>query len=265
MPRSPVLPIALSVFVVALLVYLRGLAPGLLWGDSAEMQILAAIGGVAHPTGYPLFTLVGHVFNAIGHGEPAARANLVSATFAAATLALLTLFLIRRGVSAAAAVAGAAVWGLSFTMWSTAQRAEVYSLAAFVALGALWCTLRAFETGARAARLAAGFLLGLTLTGHMAFAPVVAVAGLTLAWRVQRSVGAWIVEEMALLGAFVVGFSLYGYILWADTAGHGLSYLRFVDLAQWPTSPPPAAFRPPLARFWRLLTPRNQYPSLPLP
>src|SRR5438046_9498869 len=95
----------LAVFGLALAGYWRGLAPGLLWGDSAEMQILAAIGGVAHPTGYPLFTLVGHVFNAIGHGEPAARANLVSATFAAATLALLTLFLMRRGVSAAAAVA----------------------------------------------------------------------------------------------------------------------------------------------------------------
>src|SRR5262249_4398324 len=209
MPRSPVYPVALAVFVAALLLYLRGLAPGLLWGDSAEMQILAAIGGVAHPTGYPLFTLVGHVFNAVGRVEPAARAHLVPAAFAAATLALLPVFLVRRGVSAAAAVAAATVWGLSFTFWSTAQRAEVYSLAAFVALAALWCTLRALETGARGARLAAGFLLGLTLTGHMAFAPVVAVAGLTLAWRVLRSGGSWIGEGLALLAAFVLGFSLY--------------------------------------------------------
>src|SRR5262249_9474379 len=150
---------ALLVFVAALLLYLRGMAPGLLWGDSAEMQILAAIGGVAHPTGYPLFTLVARLFVAIGRGEPAAGANLVSAVFAAATLALLTAFLMRRGVGRAAAIGGAMLWGLSFTFWSTAQRAEVYSLATFVALAALWCTLRALEVGGRGVRLAAGLLL----------------------------------------------------------------------------------------------------------
>src|SRR2546429_59871 len=94
-----------AVFAVALAGYRRGLAPGLLWGDSAEMQTLAAVGGVAHPTGYPLFTLVGRIFTAIGRGEPAFRANLLSATFAAATLALLVAFLLRRGAGAAAACA----------------------------------------------------------------------------------------------------------------------------------------------------------------
>jgi len=261
-PRPSVLPVALLVFVAALLVYLRGMAPGLLWGDSAEMQILAAIGGVAHPTGYPLFTGVAHLFTLVGHGEPAQRANLVSAVFAAATLALLVCVLVHRGVSRIAAVAAAIAWGLSFTFWSTAQRAEVYSLASFVALGALWCTLQALEHGGRRARLAAGVLLGLTLAGHMAFAPVIAVAGLTLAWRVPRQ-GAWLADEAALLAAFLLGLSPYAYLVWADTTGHGLSYLKLVDLAQWPTHPPPPEFRPPLARFWWLLTSRNEYPRAP--
>src|SRR5260221_7431042 len=98
-----VLPAA--VFVAALAAYRYGIAPGLLWGDSAEMQILAAIGGVAHPTGYPLFTLVGRLFTGLPGGEPAFRAHPLSATFAAGTLALLVAFLLRRGASAAAACA----------------------------------------------------------------------------------------------------------------------------------------------------------------
>jgi hypothetical protein len=105
--------------------YLWGLAPGLLWGDSAEMQILAGIGGVAHPTGYPLFTLVGRLFTAVPLGDEAWRANLVSAWFAAATLALLVWVLVRRGSKPWAAIGGAAAWGVSFTFWSTAQRSEV--------------------------------------------------------------------------------------------------------------------------------------------
>ena len=256
--------VALAVFALALALYMAGLAPGLLWGDSAEMQILAAIGGVAHPTGYPLFTLVGRVFTAFGDGDPAWRANLLSATFAAATLALLVAFLIRRGVRPAAAFAGAAAWGLSFTFWSTAQRAEVYSLAAFIALGALWCTLSALQHGHRRVRLAAGFLLGLTLTGHMAFAPCVAVAGLTLAWRVPRTGWSWLGDEIALLAVFAAGLSPYAYLLWADQTGHGLDYLKLVEIARWPTGPVPAEFRSPFARFMWLLLGRNDYPAVPL-
>ena len=253
----------LSVFVLALAGYMPGIAPGLLWGDSAEMQILAVTGGVAHPTGYPLFTLVGRLFTAWGGGDPAFRANLVSATFAAATLALLVAFLRRRGVGGAAATGAAIAWGSSFTFWSTAQRAEVYSLATFVALGALWCTLGALEGGGRARRLGAGVLLGLTLAGHMAFAPLIAVAGLTLAWRVPRRGVAWLGDELALLGAFFLGLSPFLYLVWADSSGQGLSYLRLVELANWPASPVPESFRTPFARLAWLLTGRNEYPPVP--
>ena len=253
----------ISVFVLALAVYLRGIAPGLLWGDSAEMQILAVTGGVAHPTGYPLFSLVGRLFTAFGGGELAFRANLVSAVFAAATLALLVAFLRRRGVGSAAAAGAGIAWGLSFTFWSTAQRAEVYSLATFIALGALWCTLAALEQESRTRRLAAGLLLGLTLAGHMAFAPVVMVAGLTLAWSLPRRGPVWFADALALLGAFAVGLSPFLYLVWADTTGQGLSYLKLVEIANWPVGAVPVEFRPPFARLAWLLTGRNEYPPVP--
>ena len=256
------LPVA--VFVLALSVYVAGMAPGLLWGDSAEMQILAAIGGVAHPTGYPLFTLVGRLFTAFGGGDLAWRANLLSATFAAGTLALLMAFLLSRGVRPLAAAAGVAVWGLSFTFWATAQRAEVYSLATFVAVGALWCTLLALERGARGMRLAAGFLLGLTLAGHMAFAPWVAVAGLVLAWRVPRVGVAWLGDEVLLLLAFVAGLSPYVYLVWADQTGHGLNYLKLVELVNWPVTPVAPEFLDARARFVWLITGRNELPPVPI-
>src|SRR5262249_44214771 len=147
-----------AVFVLALAFYHLGMAPGLLWGDSAEMQVLGATGGVAHPSGYPLFTLFAMPFVHLLGRDPAYLANLFSGVFAAATVALLTAFLLQRGLRAPAVIAAAIAWGTSFTFWTTSHRAEVYSLATLAALGALWCTLTALERGTRLARLAAGFL-----------------------------------------------------------------------------------------------------------
>jgi hypothetical protein len=47
-------------------------------GDSSELTLVLATGGVAHPTGYPLYTLLGHLFcralHALGMGWPLAAA-----------------------------------------------------------------------------------------------------------------------------------------------------------------------------------------------
>jgi len=251
------------VFVLALALYRAGTAPGLLWGDSAEMQILARVGGVAHPTGYPLFTLFAHVLVAVTGGSPAFLANFFSGLFAAATLALLTAFLLKRGVRTPAVFATALGWGLSFTFWTTSHRAEVYSLATFIALIGLWCALDALERDARIPRLVAGCMLGLTLAGHMAFSPFVMVAGLVLAWRVPRTGLVWLADELALLGSFLLGLSPYLYLIWADSHHVGFDYLKLFETAYWPVSPVPEAFRSPLARFWWLLTSRNDYPPRP--
>jgi hypothetical protein len=251
------------VFVVAFALYRGGAAPGLLWGDSAEMQTLAAVGGVAHPTGYPLFTLFAHALVGLTGGRPDFLANFFSGLFAAVALALLAAFLLARGVRAPAVLAAAMAWGLSFTFWTTSHRAEVYSLATSIGIVGLWCALRALEHGGRLPRLAAGFLLGLTLAGHMAFAPFVMVAGLVLAWRIPRTGIVWLADELALLAVFLLGLTPYLYLVWADTHHVGFDYLTLFETAFWPAAPVPEAFRPPLARLWWLLTSRNDYPARP--
>ena len=66
--------------VLALGVYVRSLAPGLLWGDSAEFQMAAWLGGFAHPTGYPLYLMLGWLWtHLVPLRDPAFRMNLFSA------------------------------------------------------------------------------------------------------------------------------------------------------------------------------------------
>jgi hypothetical protein len=69
--------------VVALLVYLR-LAPTVPGpGDSGEFTLVLATNGVPHPTGYPLYTLFGHLFVVTLHALGASWAFAANAWSAA--------------------------------------------------------------------------------------------------------------------------------------------------------------------------------------
>ena len=68
--------------VAALAVYLFTLAPGLTFIDSGELATVTSVLGIAHPTGYPLFTLIGWVFAHFPAGsEPIVRLNAMAALF----------------------------------------------------------------------------------------------------------------------------------------------------------------------------------------
>jgi len=75
----------LAVFAV----YCATAAPGLTGGDSGELICAAAKLGVAHPPGYPLWTLLGHLFTCLPVGSAAWRLNLLSAMCAAGAAGIL--------------------------------------------------------------------------------------------------------------------------------------------------------------------------------
>ena len=122
--------VAAVLSVLSLAVYTRTLAPGLLYGDSAELQTLSALPGMTHPTGYPVYILIGWVFGHLPFGDVAYNVNLMSTFFAAVTIGLLYLagvvLIRRRRLPAVGAVAFAA----SYTFWSQAIIAELYAIAA---------------------------------------------------------------------------------------------------------------------------------------
>jgi len=82
----------LLLIAFALGLYLRTLAPGLLSGDPGEFQFAAWRLGLAHPTGYPLYLLLGsawqHLLAFVGV-DPAAALNAFSAVIGALAVALL--------------------------------------------------------------------------------------------------------------------------------------------------------------------------------
>jgi hypothetical protein len=71
----------------ALAVYVRTMAPDLLYGDSAELQTLAHTLGHTHSTGYPIYLLLAHLVGSLPLHTPAWRVTLFSALSAASAVA----------------------------------------------------------------------------------------------------------------------------------------------------------------------------------
>src|SRR3954447_21895470 len=170
--------ISVLLAVSALALYVRTLAPALLLGDGAEFQTLAATLGMAHPTGYPIYLLLGKLFTWLPIGTTAYRVNLLSACAAALALALLYLLGRRLGCRRSAALVGPLALGVCHLFWWHAVMAEVYTLGAMFLAGVLLLLFTWRHTGNWRWLLAAGLLGGLSLGVHttvMLAAPAVLI------------------------------------------------------------------------------------------
>ena len=168
--------------------YAAAAAPGLSILDSGEFLGVAATLGVAHPTGYPLYALLGQLATFFPWGEQAFLINLVSAAAAAGAaffVALAAGELARQlelgDMGSALAITAAGLLVLAGrTLWSVATMAEVYALNALFWGALLWAALRVRRTGAARELYVLALITGLSLTNHMTiilFFPALAFIG----------------------------------------------------------------------------------------
>ncbi|MFQ5577472.1 MAG: protein O-mannosyl-transferase family [Anaerolineae bacterium] len=218
--------LAAGLAAVSLGVYAATLAPTVLFADGGEFQFVPWLPGIAHPTGYPLYTLLGWLFgHLIPFGEVAWRMNLFSAVAGAAAVGIvytvarqLTTRLFADAPPAAhrlSAAAAALVFAFGRTFWSQVIIAEVYGLhALFVAL-ALWACLRIPPRPERSALTfkeggAAAIVLGLGLTHHRTITLMVPAMLLYVWLAGRRRVS--VVEGLKLALAVGLPGLLYAYL-----------------------------------------------------
>lgn len=175
----------LLAFSVPAVVYFATAARGLVWGDGPELAAVAASLGVAHPTGYPLFTLVGHVVCLLPWGKPALQMTLLCGVFVALATGMLQVLLARLGGGDEQAAGGrrhlwalAGAWIFAFTSapWSHATRVEVYGLQLLLQLALGAALLGHLHAPTPGRRVVVAALWGLALGHHLlalALAPLV--------------------------------------------------------------------------------------------
>jgi len=249
--------IGLMIAGFCLVVYLLTLSPTVGFIDSGELAAVACTLGVAHPTGYPLFTLLGRLFVMLPvPWEEIVRLNLMAALLCAASVFVffqLSLLLLepvarRLGVSPSlrlAASGGASVLlGFSETWWSQAVSAEVYALHMLLVTTTVFVFFHATEDRREALWYAGAFLLGLSFTNHMT--TILLVPGLLYMYVAhfgsRRS--SWN-RLLRLLPVFLLGLSLYIYLPlraavppafnWGDpsTLEHLFWHLRGKQYSAW--------------------------------
>jgi len=159
---------ALALGALAFALYLRTAARSAVFGDGPELATAAFQLGVAHPTGYPLYTLLAHAFiRLVPFGEVIFRTTLLSVVASAATVAMVYVLgcaLFRQRWPAAVV---AVLFAVSDTFWSQAVVTEVYALHMLLIVGVLTGLVQWDRTGRRRYLRAGALLYGLSLTHHL--------------------------------------------------------------------------------------------------
>jgi len=190
--------LAFWVAAAAYAVYLLTLSPGVSWEhhseDSGDLITAAWVLGIPHPTGYPLFTMLGWIWShVIAMGSVAWRMNVFSALWGAfaagvtvravwASFYLLPEEIrgrITRSAMAVAACASGLLLAFATDVWALSVVTEVYSMNLFFVSLVSWILIELLiisdgENGndagrGRRGKLIAflGFTWGLALTNHM--------------------------------------------------------------------------------------------------
>lgn len=182
--------------------------------DSGELMAVAMTGGVAHPTGYPLFTLIAYsaavVIRWLGSTPPAVGLTLLSSLPAAAACTTACVASSRQASRLGGSPPQARLVGIltatgmavGTTLWSAATEVEVYALTTFLlaALLALGMEVDAAAEPRRRNRLAALwlYLAGLSLGNHMSIVAIIPMGIVVLSrLPLRRWVGLGILGGLA--------------------------------------------------------------------
>jgi len=185
-PRRGERAVAALVGVVAFVVYALTAYRSVPGGDSGELIGAVASGGVIHPPGYPLYSLLGGVFLHLPVAGLAFRLNLMSAVSDAVAAYFVARAVARATGSAAGALVSGGLFAFAPGVWRYAIAAEVFALNNLAVALLLWLAVLYETTRERRHAVAGAFVLGLGLANHQ----TVLFTGLpVVVWAVASSRG----------------------------------------------------------------------------
>ena len=180
---------AAAVVLVVFAVYLASAPRTVVLEDDGLFLLTAWYAGVAHPPGYPLYTMLAALAAKVPFGTVAFRVHALTALCGALACGVMALWLARLLRDRVAAAAAALTFAFTPTFWSQAVVAEVYALNVLLWLLAgllAWQEGQEGQEGAaRPDRVRAlGLVAGLGLANHW---PLFVLGSLPLAllvpWR----------------------------------------------------------------------------------
>ncbi|MGH8163457.1 MAG: protein O-mannosyl-transferase family, partial [Rhodanobacteraceae bacterium] len=178
--------------------------------DTGEMEVVPWILGIAHSTGFPVFTMLGWLFaHVVAIGPVAGRIALFCALAMslAAWLIARTIYLLEDEPW----IATASAWLFAFgsVAWTRGTRAEVHAVAVAFAALTIFLAVRWYRTGDRSSLAGGALAWGLGIATH----PIVALLFPALLTLLVARRHALRFRDVALSGALLLaGVSCYSYL-----------------------------------------------------
>ncbi|MEQ8189969.1 MAG: tetratricopeptide repeat protein [Candidatus Eremiobacterota bacterium] len=167
--RKSLILFSIFIFLFTLIIYLLTAFPSLSpVGDGAELVTNSYLLGINHPPGYPLYSMVGHIFLFLPAGNIPFRLNLMSSFFSSLSSVLIFLsafLLFKHKVSA---IITALTYSFSYTFWKLSACTEVFTLNLFFVISMIYVLLLRRERNGREDNILYifAFLFGLSLCHH---------------------------------------------------------------------------------------------------
>ena len=214
---------AAALFIFAFTIYLLTLYPNVPGGDSGELITAAYRMTVAHPPGYPLYTLLAKLFTFIPHGSIAWRVNLLSAFCDSLAAAVLLLSVTRWSKNLFSGWIAGGLFAFSPLIWEYAVGAEVFALNNLICALLFYCAIRFSESLESKFAYFFALFLGLGLCHHYTFIFFALFFGIPIFRRVSFS------KRKALLLIFL-GYSPVLYLFLAGTQRSTFSWGHTADI-----------------------------------
>ncbi|MBN8569699.1 MAG: DUF2723 domain-containing protein [Ignavibacteria bacterium] len=225
-------------FVIPFIAYVITLAPTVTFIDAGELTTVCAKLGVAHPTGYPLFTIIGHLFSLLPTGSVVYSLNLMCAVISSFTIVmffnLLTFIFVKLklnddtwGTSLSENViynisfAASLILAFSKTFWDTSNAIEVYSLHTFFIVTNIYLFLKACNVTGEDSKsnllvrekywLLFAIVLGLSFGNHLT--TIFLSVGFLYLFFAVNGFNKLALQRILLLAIpFIIGLSVYVYL-----------------------------------------------------
>ncbi|MCL4354305.1 DUF2723 domain-containing protein [Patescibacteria group bacterium] len=226
--KNNILEIVLFFFLFFL--YLSNLSPSVYGGDVGDLITASYVHGVAHPPGYPLFTLLGYLLSHIPLNSTVAyRVGLISVV--SSSLGIFFFYKLTRifTKSILISLTSSLILAFSYLYWLYAEIAEVFSLNVLFVILLLFLSVLFINNPSKKKLFLISFFTGLALTNHHTIIflfPTILILIIPKAFKYLKSPR----TVLGLFGFLILGLSVYVYIPIASFSHPPINWDNVKDL-----------------------------------
>ncbi len=211
------------IMIISFIIFIFTLAPNVYYTDSGELATAAITLGIAHPTGYPLFVIIGHLWSLLPFSHsPIFQLNLLSALLVAISSGII-FYIVNKLISLSTindfhriviSSFSALTFSTALTFWELSNSIEVYPLQVCLFSLIILFTLKAKLENNHYWYIVS-LLVGLGFSNHLSI--IFIIPGLLYVFFIELKSGFTLKkismrQFIILLFPFIIGISFYIYL-----------------------------------------------------